>query len=150
MRRWLSYDVEATERVGRELAGELRPDRCLLLYADLGAGKTVLVRGLAAGLGIPAEEIQSPTYTLSREHRAGTTELAHLDLYRLSPAEVEAAGFEERLFGPGIKVVEWAERLPFPVPGALELEIRKLADGGREIVERDGVSRRSEERNAGR
>ncbi|MEZ5313115.1 MAG: tRNA (adenosine(37)-N6)-threonylcarbamoyltransferase complex ATPase subunit type 1 TsaE [Thermoanaerobaculia bacterium] len=149
MKRWLSKSVEATERVGHELAAALRPDGCLLLYADLGAGKTVLVRGLARGLGIPVDEIQSPTYTLSREHRAGGLELAHLDLYRLSPPEVEAAGVEECLLGPGIKVVEWAERLPFPVPGALEIEIRKLPDGSREIVERDGGSRRPGVPNAG-
>lgn len=70
-----------------------------------------------------------------REHRAGSIELLHLDLYRLTAAEVAAAGFEERLLLPGVKVVEWAERLPFTVPGALALAIRRLPGEVREIVE---------------
>ena len=135
MRRWRSRSVGEPEAIGAELAKELLPDRCLLLFADLGAGKTALTRGVAAGLGIAPEEIQSPTFTLLREHRAGSTELLHLDLYRLTASEVESAGFEERLLSPGVKVVEWAERLPFAVPGALALGIRRLGEGDREIVE---------------
>ena len=127
MRSWRSRGVEETRRIGRELAAELAPDGALLLVGDLGAGKTVLVQGLAEGLGIEPGRIQSPTYTLLSEYRAerggSTVTLRHLDLYRLGPDEVRAAGFEELLLGPGVKAVEWAERLPFEIPGALTLRI---------------------------
>jgi tRNA threonylcarbamoyladenosine biosynthesis protein TsaE len=104
-----------------------------LLSGALGAGKTVLAQGVAAGLGIDPAEVQSPTYTLVREHAGPGGRLVHIDLYRLAPAEVLALGAEELLAGPGVKVVEWAERLPFAVPGALWLEIEALAGGGREV-----------------
>ena len=62
--------------------------------------------------------------------------LVHVDLYRLAPEETGALGLEELLAGPGIKVVEWAERLPFAVPGARALRLSRTADGeGREVVE---------------
>lgn len=135
MRRWRSTSVEATRQVGRDLAAELAPDRALLLSGDLGAGKTALVAGLAEGLGIDPAEIQSPTFTLVREHRGTGGRLLHFDLYRLEPDEVAATGFEELLLGPGVKAVEWAERLPFVLPGALRLEIRG-SGADRDIAER--------------
>ena len=127
--------MEETRRVGRELAVELVPDGLLLLAGDLAAGKTVLAQGVAEGLGIPAREVQSPTYTLVREHEGPGGLLVHVDLYRLAPEEVAAVGLEEILAGPGVKVVEWAERLPFEVPGACRLRITARGDEDREIVE---------------
>ncbi|MCB1008303.1 MAG: tRNA (adenosine(37)-N6)-threonylcarbamoyltransferase complex ATPase subunit type 1 TsaE [Acidobacteria bacterium] len=134
MRVWHSESEAATREIGRRLAEELLPDRALLLTGDLGAGKTVLVAGLAEGLGIAAGEIQSPTFTLMREHVGRGHRLLHFDLYRLEPEDVEAAGFEEALLGPGVKAVEWAERLPFDVPDALRLRLIQR-DGRRELVE---------------
>jgi len=134
MRLWRSDSVEATRAIGRALAGELAPDRALLLTGDLGAGKTALVVGLAEGLGVDPAEIQSPTFTLLREHRGTMGSLLHFDLYRLDPQEVAAAGFEELLLGRGVKAVEWAERLPFEVPGALRIEIRRRGEE-RELLE---------------
>ncbi|MEO7973449.1 MAG: tRNA (adenosine(37)-N6)-threonylcarbamoyltransferase complex ATPase subunit type 1 TsaE [Thermoanaerobaculia bacterium] len=140
MRVWRTASVGETRALGAELAQELLPAGCLLLYGDLGAGKTVLAQGIASGLGIDPLEVQSPTFALLREHevpqgaQAGVR-LAHLDLYRLEPAEAAACGFEEMLLGPGVKVVEWAERLPFSVPGALALTLRETPDGVREIAE---------------
>lgn len=123
MRSWRSYGVEETRAIGRALAAELAPDGTLLLIGDLGAGKTALVQGLAEGLGIDRNAIQSPTFTLLAEHAGPGARLLHFDLYRLEAAEVVAAGFEELLLGPGVKAVEWAERLPFDVPGARTLRI---------------------------
>lgn len=134
MRIWHSDSEEATREIGRRLASELAPDRALLLSGELGAGKTVLVAGLAEGLGIAPGEIQSPTFTLMREHAGGGNRLLHFDLYRLEPEDVVAAGFEEALLGPGVKAVEWAERLPFDVPGALRVRLSEKS-GRRELVE---------------
>ena len=144
MRVWHTASVAETRALGAELARELLPAGCLLLYGDLGAGKTVLAQGVALGLGIDPREVQSPTFALLREHEmpggVGGEEraegrLSHLDLYRISPSEAAACGFEEVLLGPGVKIVEWAERLPFLVPGALALTLREGEGDRREIVE---------------
>ena len=134
-RVWRTRSVEETRAVGRELAAELLPDRVLLLRGEIGAGKTVLAQGIGQGLGIDPKEIQSPTFTLVREHAASSGRLAHLDLYRLEPHDAEVLGFEELLAGPGVKIVEWSERLPFAIPNPLVLELRVLEDNTREIVE---------------
>ena len=139
MRAWITHTEEETQKIGAELARELAPDGVLLLSGDLGAGKTVLARGVAQGLGIDPGEVQSPTFTLIREHRGsgalGGNTFVHVDLYRLDPGETERLGLEERLAGPGVKVVEWAERLPFPVPGARVLRLARRPEGGRTIDE---------------
>jgi tRNA threonylcarbamoyladenosine biosynthesis protein TsaE len=134
LRRWLTRGEEETRALGRELARELAPDGVLLLSGDLGTGKTVLARGIGEGLGIDPREVQSPTYTLIREHQGSRGGLIHVDLYRLDPGQTSALGLEELLAGPGIKVVEWAERLPFAVPGALTLRLARAGEH-REIVE---------------
>ena len=133
-RIWRTRSVEETRAVGREVAAELLPDRVLLLRGEIGAGKTVLAQGVGQGLGIDPKEIQSPTFTLVREHAGSASRLAHLDLYRLEPHDAEVLGFEELLAGPGVKIVEWSERLPFAIPNPLVLDLRVLEDGTREIV----------------
>lgn len=134
-----------TIALGRRLAARLAPDGVLLLSGDLGAGKTVLARGVAAGLGVPPDEVQSPTYTLVREHRAPSGQrLVHLDLYRLDPEEAAELGLDEVLAAPGVKVVEWAERLAFAPPGALALVLERGA-GGRLVWQVDAGSEDIEE-----
>jgi tRNA threonylcarbamoyladenosine biosynthesis protein TsaE len=137
VRRWLSQGEDETLRLGAALAAELAPDGVLLLSGELGSGKTVLARGVAQGLGIDPREVSSPTFNLIREHRSGGGTLIHVDLYRLEPAEAASLGLEELLAGPGIKVVEWAERLQFPVPAALALRLARLPgpEDRREILQ---------------
>lgn len=122
-----------TRALGAELAVHLAPNGILLLSGEMGSGKTVLAKGVAAGLGIDSAEVQSPTYILIRDYQGSGGRLVHLDLYRLDGEEVLAAGVEEALAGPGVKVVEWAERLPFAIPRAVWLEI---------VVERYAWNRR--------
>jgi tRNA threonylcarbamoyladenosine biosynthesis protein TsaE len=137
VRSWRTATEGETEALGASLAAELAPDGALFLSGDLGAGKTVLARGVAAGLGIDPREVQSPTFTLIREHAGPSGRFLHVDLYRLEPEELDVLGLDELLAGPGVKVVEWAERLPEALRGqaALELELRRLG-AGREIRER--------------
>jgi tRNA threonylcarbamoyladenosine biosynthesis protein TsaE len=138
VRRWVTHSEAETQALGRELGRELVPDGVLLLSGDLGAGKTVLARGIGEALGLGSREVQSPTFTLIREHRGSGGRLVHVDLYRLAPEETAALGLEELLAGPGVKVVEWAERLPFAVPGARSVRLVRLPDGdGREILEEE-------------
>jgi tRNA threonylcarbamoyladenosine biosynthesis protein TsaE len=132
--RWVTHSEAETRDLGRTLARELAPDGVLLLSGELGSGKTVLARGIAEGLGIDPREVQSPTFTLIREHQGQSGRLVHVDLYRLDPEQTVALGLEELLAGPGVKAVEWAERLPFAVPGARVMRLERI-EGGRAIVE---------------
>ncbi len=134
-RRWHTRGEDETRQLGAALAAELAPDGVLLLWGDLGAGKTVLAQGVAQGLGIDPREVQSPTFTLVREHHGPGGRLVHIDLYRVEGAQVEALGLEELLAGPGVKVVEWAGRLPWRPAGTLRLTLRRRGAGEREIAE---------------
>lgn len=100
-----------TERLGARL-GETAPAGALLgLVGDLGAGKTCLVRGLAAGLGADPESVHSPTFVIATEYRGGRLPLHHVDLYRLEAPVRDADFLREALFGSGVAVVEWFDRL---------------------------------------
>lgn len=131
----ISGSEAETRQLGVTLAAELVPNGVLLLSGDLGSGKTVLAQGIAEGLGIDPREVQSPTFNLIREHRGRGGRMVHVDLYRLGPEDVGGLGLEELLAGPGVKVVEWAERLPFAIPGARKLRLRRLSERAREITE---------------
>ena len=136
MTRWVSRSEDETEACGRLLGEELEPDGVLLLVGDLGTGKTVLTRGVAVALGIDPRDIQSPTFTVMREHEGTDRRLIHIDLYRLEPEEAAALGLEETLAGAGVKVVEWAERLCFPVFGAQSIQIIRGSGKDERIIER--------------
>ncbi len=112
----ISHSAEETIAFGRQLAGSLRAGDVLALTGDLGAGKTCLVQGLAAGLNI-THAVTSPTFTLIHEYRGGRLPLAHIDLYRLATAsEAVNIGIEEYLSGAGVTVIEWAERIESLLP----------------------------------
>ncbi len=97
-----------TLEVGRRLASALEAGDVVALIGDLGAGKTHLAKGIAAGLEVDPETVTSPTFTLVQEHGDGA--LLHLDLYRLESDEVGRLGLDELLDGDAISVVEWPER----------------------------------------
>ena len=128
-----SENVSDTRAVGEALAGCLIPDGALLLSGDLGTGKTVLTQGLAEGLGIDSTEVQSPTFTLIREHQGTRGDLIHIDLYRLEGQELDALGLWEILAGPGVKAVEWSERMSYPIDDGIHATLRVAASTGREI-----------------
>jgi tRNA threonylcarbamoyladenosine biosynthesis protein TsaE len=102
---------DQTESLGRKLAQWLKPGDVVALHGELGAGKTCLVRGLAQGLGLEEGQVASPSFSLINEY-AGPTPIFHIDCYRLqSNEEIEELGLEEYMDGPGITVIEWAERI---------------------------------------
>lgn len=105
-----SESPEATAALGAALGSRLEPGDVVALDGDLGAGKTVFVKGIAAGLGIDPAEVTSPTFTLVHA-LAGRFRLFHLDLYRIDrPEALEALGWDEAVGGRGVAVVEWADR----------------------------------------
>ena len=118
-----THSQEETAAVGRRLADSFAAGSVLLLVGDLGAGKTALVRGLAEGLGVPPEEVSSPTFTLMQEYRGGRVPLIHVDLYRLNDArEIDDLGLEEIGLN-SVLAIEWAEKLPRPIADAIEVRI---------------------------
>jgi tRNA threonylcarbamoyladenosine biosynthesis protein TsaE len=122
-----------TRSLGVQLGETLPAGSIILLEGDLGAGKTSLVQGIGAGLGV-SELVDSPTFTLINEYLDGRIPLYHLDLYRLSPAEVEALYLETYWNGEmelGIVAIEWAERLPSKPSDFLQLQLTYDADNGR-------------------
>jgi tRNA threonylcarbamoyladenosine biosynthesis protein TsaE len=95
----------------------------LALIGELGAGKTALVRGIAAGLGTPPVFVSSPTFVLVHEYR-GRLPLVHIDLYRLhTHAEAESIGLSDYFTGQAITAIEWADRFPALLPDD-RLEVR--------------------------
>ncbi len=99
-----------TKMWGRRLASILEGGELLGLIGELGAGKTVFVKGLALGLNLREEEILSPSFTMIREHR-GRVPLYHIDLYRLDQPVLDDLGLREYLFSDAVAAVEWFERL---------------------------------------
>ena len=81
----LAQTESDTRAAGRALAAQIAPGTIVLLYGDLGAGKTVFVRGLAEGLGLDPDAVSSPTFTIVQEYRGPALTLQHVDLYRLVP-----------------------------------------------------------------
>ena len=124
---------EETAAVGRELAAALSAGGVLLLYGDLGAGKTAFVRGLAEGLGVSRDEVSSPTFTLIQEYRGGRLPLFHVDLYRIDdPREFDELGLDE-IAEDGVLAIEWAERLPQPPQDAVRVRIEHAGDTQRRV-----------------
>ena len=114
---------DETVAAGERFAGTLSRGDVVLLYGQLGAGKTAFVRGLALGLGAPAEEVSSPTFTIIQEYAGRAATLYHVDLYRLEPAEVDDLGLDELVGGEGIVAIEWAERWRSRPDDAIEVTI---------------------------
>jgi tRNA threonylcarbamoyladenosine biosynthesis protein TsaE len=120
----------ATRAAGRSLAERLGPGALVVLEGDLGAGKTVFVRGLAEGLGHDPDGVASPSFVLAVEHPGGRIPLLHVDLYRLGAgAGVDELGIDEALAAGWIVAVEWGERLPVPLRAAAWRVILAAAAG---------------------
>jgi tRNA threonylcarbamoyladenosine biosynthesis protein TsaE len=121
---YVTHSEAETGGVGRDLAATLHAGSVVLLFGDLGAGKTAFVRGLAEGLGVPPEEVSSPTFTLIQEYRGRPLTLFHADLYRLDrPREIDELGLDE-IAEDGVLVVEWAEKLPRSGASAIRVHIQ--------------------------
>lgn len=110
---WVSPSPEHSLQAGEAVGRLLRPGDLLALFGELGSGKTLFVRGVAAGLGCAPQEVHSPSFTLVNEYDCGAppTRLAHIDLYRIrSGDEVPGIGWDEYMGPRYVVAVEWAER----------------------------------------
>ncbi len=123
-----------TVALGAALGALLGPGDVVLLIGELGAGKTVLARGLAQGLGVSADyAIVSPTFTLLNVY-PGRVAFFHADLYRLAPGEAAELEMLEEA-ASGVLAVEWAERAPGLWPaGAVSVELKQTGENSRQAV----------------
>jgi len=111
-KRLRSRSVNGTLGLGEMITELLPAPKLVVLRGDLGAGKTTLVKGMAAALGAPVDEVTSPTFTLVHEYRGRKVRLIHLDLYRLErEEEIEGLGLWEMADAPdALVMVEWGDK----------------------------------------
>jgi tRNA threonylcarbamoyladenosine biosynthesis protein TsaE len=134
---------EETIAFGRTLAGLLAPPKLVLLRGDLGAGKTTLVKGIAAGFEAAEEEdVTSPTFTLVHEYHGPRANLYHIDLYRVDTLrELETLGLDDLRAEGSVLLIEWGEKFPrFLRERDVEISLERESENGRKIRIVSGAS----------
>lgn len=143
--KFQTHSAEETFELAYQIGETITVSTVFLLHGDLGAGKTVFAKGIAAGLDIDPAEVSSPTFTLINQYDAPPTRmrLYHLDLYRIEghADELRELGLDEMLNEPNaVVVIEWPERLGgFKIPAAYDVTISDR--GGNErlvLIEQSG------------
>ncbi|MDD3840507.1 MAG: tRNA (adenosine(37)-N6)-threonylcarbamoyltransferase complex ATPase subunit type 1 TsaE [Clostridia bacterium] len=133
--RIISDSQKNTFKVGTAIGCNVKPGDLICLIGDLGTGKTVLAKGIAKGMDID-DNVNSPSYTLINEYY-GRIPLYHFDVYRLDrPEDAYDIGLDEYIFGDGVTVIEWADRIAELLPSdRLEININKIhKENSREIL----------------
>ena len=135
-REIVTHSAEETIAFGRTLAELLAPPKLVLLRGDLGAGKTTLVKGIAAAFEAAAEEdVTSPTFTLVHEYRGPRANLYHIDLYRVdTPRELETLGLDDLRSDDSVLLIEWGEKFPWLVRERdVEIVLERVGENERRI-----------------
>ena len=136
---YISKNVKETNTIASEFALKLKPRETVLLFGELGAGKTTFVQAIAKALGIK-DRILSPTFILHRSYQVQKLDikyLNHIDLYRIEdPQEIQMLGIAEFLEEPrSITLIEWAQRLKkFKLKNGYKIYFKYLEDDKREIT----------------
>ena len=132
----ITESPEETKTVAALFAEKLKGGEIIALTGPLGAGKTVFVKGLARGLGVPEKEVRSPSFVILIEHRQGRLPLFHFDFYRFKEgAEIDTTPFEDCLKTNGVIVVEWPERIAdYLPPKTRKVSIEVLGQKVRRII----------------
>ena len=120
-----------TYELGVKLGEKSRAGQVYTLVGDLGVGKTVFTKGLAAGLGI-AEPVSSPTFTIVQIYEEGRLPFYHFDVYRIGDVEeMEEIGYEDYVYGEGVSLIEWADLIEEILPEHYtEVKIEKNLENG--------------------
>lgn len=106
-----STSSQMTFEFAKKMGEKLKSGDVLCLDGDLGVGKTVFTKGVAAGLGIK-DDVSSPTFTLIQEYYGGRLPLYHFDVYRIDgPWDMDDLGYEEYFYGEGVCLVEWGSMI---------------------------------------
>ena len=137
LREATTHSADETIALGRTLADLLAPPKLVLLRGDLGAGKTTLVKGIAAAFEAAAEEdVTSPTFTLVHEYRGLRANLYHIDLYRIdTPRELETLALDDLRSDNSILLIEWGEKFPHLVRQCdLSVSLERRGENTRHIT----------------
>lgn len=132
-----THSADETIAFGRSLVDLLSPPKLILLRGDLGAGKTTLVKGIAAAFEAAAEEdVTSPTFTLVHEYRGPRANLYHIDLYRIdTPRELDTLALDDLRDSNSILLVEWGEKFPRIINERdLEISFQREGENQRRIT----------------
>ena len=131
MKKYITYSEDETILAAAKVASGLKPGSIVALMGDLGAGKTAFVRGITKYFA-PECNVSSPTFTLVNEYAGKNITVYHFDVYRLNKLSLnECDWIDEYLFGDGICVIEWADRLAGILPrGTITIKIDKRSDLG--------------------
>ena len=137
LREVTTHSPEETIALGRTLAELLTPPKFVLLRGDLGAGKTTLVKGIAAAFEAAAEEeVTSPTFTLVHEYRGAGATIYHIDLYRIdTQRELDTLALDDLRSENSILLIEWGEKFPrFVRERDVEIALERKAESERKIT----------------
>ena len=138
MQQLITASADETIVLGAKIGELLNAGDIITLHGSLGSGKTTIVKGIACALGIE-DEITSPSFTLISEYE-GRLPLYHMDLYRIdSIEEFELLGAEELLYGNGVSIIEWAEKIDQLLPDSCISISFALHDDGRRTIRVDGI-----------
>ena len=126
-----TYKEEETYELGFRMGQEVKAGTVFTLIGDLGVGKTVFTKGLAAGLGIE-EPVNSPTFTIIQIYEEGRLPFYHFDVYRIGDVEeMEEIGYEDYFYGEGVCMIEWANLIEEILPEHFtEITIEKDLEKG--------------------
>ena len=126
-----TFQEKETYELRRRLGEEARAGQVYTLIGDLGVGKTVFTKGLAAGLGI-TEPVSSPTFTIVQEYEEGRLPFYHFDVYRIGDVEeMDEIGYEDYIYGDGVGLIEWADLIREILPEHYtEIKIEKDVEKG--------------------
>jgi len=129
----VSHSEEETKKVGKKIGKKLEKGDVVGLYGELGSGKTVLTKGIASGLKSKSQ-VKSPSFTIINEYR-GEYAIYHIDLYRINRTEdLLKLGFDDYLYGDGVCVIEWAEKISdYLPPKGFDVHLNVLDKTIREI-----------------
>ena len=132
MTRFETSSAAETIELGRTLASRLEPGDVVAFYGELGAGKTTMIKGIAAGLGV-ADVVKSPSFVIVTEY-VGRLPVYHVDLYRLDEkSDFESIGLDSYLDGDGVCLIEWAERAEKVLPDTTTRVRMSVEGAGRRI-----------------
>jgi tRNA threonylcarbamoyladenosine biosynthesis protein TsaE len=137
----ITANEEETSAAGEALGRDLKPGDVVLLFGDLGAGKTAFVRGMARGVGADPDDVSSPTFTIVQEYAGRSATLYHVDLYRLDSAEIDDLGLDDLVSTDGIVAIEWAERWKGRPDDVTEVRLEHRGEDRRAIDIRPGACR---------
>lgn len=133
-----SRSPEETQQFAKDLAGQLKPGDVVALTGELGAGKTCFTKGLAIGMGVKGY-VKSPSFTILNiynEHEEGRLPFYHIDLYRIeNKLELVDLGLDEYVYGKGVTVIEWAEKIEDELPpNTIRINIEYVDETSRKII----------------